>query len=111
MLFVYMRSQKGYFLPGRTHWIALHCSHAIQVKQGAGILPVERVMIVFGAFLRHTAGKIPLTAVDELVKSSSRSFWSTHEHTFIPWPEYKGPGEKKRELIKTSLEFHHSTCL
>lgn len=48
--------------------MGLHCFHAAQIKEEAGISPLERVMIVFSAFLRSTVGTMPLTAVDELVK-------------------------------------------
>ena len=69
MLFARMVSPKGYSLPVRAaHWMGLCCFLAAQIKDEAGISPLERVMIVFGAFLRHTVGKMPLTAVDELVK-------------------------------------------
>lgn len=68
VLFVCMVSPKGYSLPVRAaHWMGLRCFHAPQIKEEAGISSLERVMIVFGAFLRHTVGKMPLKAVDELV--------------------------------------------
>lgn len=44
-------------------------------------------MILFGAFLKNTEGKMPLIAVDVLVKQ----FWSPDEHSFPPPQlEYKG---------------------
>lgn len=69
ILFACMVSPKGYSLPERAaHWMGLRCLHAAQIKEEAGISPLERVMTVFGAFFRSPVGKMPLTAFDELVK-------------------------------------------
>lgn len=69
MLFGCVVAPKGFSLPDRAaHWMRLHCFHAIQVKEGAGLSPLERVVMLLGAFLRHTAGKMPPTAVDEFVR-------------------------------------------
>lgn len=68
-----MVSPEGFPLPDRAaHWLRLCCFHAIQVKEGAGIFSLERIVILFGAFLRHTAGKITLQQLISL--SSSHSF-------------------------------------
>lgn len=62
-----MVSSKGYSSPDRVaHWMGLHCFHAAQIKEEAGISPLERVIMVFGAFLRSTVRKMPLTELMSL---------------------------------------------